>query len=67
MFKVNSARIRDLLFQSGLSLRKLAEKAGLNALTAGKLIRDGATASPKTISALAKFFNVDGNSLILQA
>ena len=65
MFKVNSARVRDFLFQRGLSLRQFAEQAGLNTATAGKLIRDGATVSTKTISALAKFFNVTGDELIL--
>ena len=65
MFRINAKLVRDFLFQRGLSVREFAAAAGLNALTAGKLIRDGATATMKTISALAKFFGVDGNSLIL--
>lgn len=66
MFKVNAKVVREYLFQRGLSLRQLAEQTGLNTATTGKLIRDGATASLKTISTLAKFFNVDGDSLILK-
>lgn len=66
MFKVNSKFIREFIFQRGLSLKEFAEQAGLNQFTAGKIVRDGATASLKTIGLLAKFFNVDGDKLILQ-
>ena len=66
MMKVDSARVRDLLFQRGLSIREFAAQSGLNELTAAKVIRDGATVSTKVVGALAKFFNVDGNSLILK-
>lgn len=66
MFKLNAKLVRDFLFQSGLSIREFAEKAGLNAFTAGKIVRDGATVTTKTISALAKFFGVDGDELILK-
>ena len=65
MFKVDSDKIRSLIFANGLSLNQFAQKAGLNTLTACKLVRDGATATAKTIGTLAKFFNVDGNELIL--
>lgn len=65
MFKVNVKVVREYLFQRGLSLRQLAEQTGLNTATAGKLIRDGATASAKVIGALAKFFGVEGDELII--
>ena len=65
MFQIDSAKIRNLIFASGLTLKQFALKVGLNERTTGKLTRDGATATAKTISTLAKFFNVDGNDLIL--
>lgn len=65
MFKLNAKLVRRMMIERGLSLRQLAMQAGLNTATAGKLIRDGATASLKTIGVLAKFFNVDGDELIL--
>lgn len=67
MMKVDSARVRDLLFQRGLSIREFATQSGLNEFTARKTTRDGATVSMKVVGALAKFFNVDGNSLILKS
>ena len=67
MFKLNAKLVRRMMIERGLSLRQLAAQSGLNTATAGKLIRDGATASLKTIGTLAKFFNVDGEELILMS
>ncbi|MBR3746269.1 MAG: helix-turn-helix transcriptional regulator [Selenomonadaceae bacterium] len=67
MFKVDSGLVRRMVFERGLTLREFAKAAGLNGLTATKLVRDNATASVKTISTLARFFGVDGNSLILKS
>ena len=67
MFKVNSKFIREFIFQRGLSLKEFAEQAGLNQFTAGKIVRDGATVTAKTIGVLARFFNVDGEKLILKS
>lgn len=64
MFKVDSARIRALLLQSGLSLKAFAEQSGLNVLTVKRALRDGASASIRTICALAKCFGVDANTLV---
>lgn len=65
MFKINAAFIRNWIFEHGLSLRQFAAQTGLNGLTVAKLVKDGATASMKTIATLATFFDVDGNSLII--
>ena len=64
MFKVDSARVRALLLQSGLPIKAFAQKAGLNVLTVKRALRDGASATIKTIAALAKSFNVDANTLV---
>lgn len=64
MFKVDSARVRALLLQSGLSLKAFAEQSGLNVLTVKRALRDGASASIRTICALAKCFGVDANTLV---
>ena len=65
MFKINAAFIRNWIFERGLSLRQFAEQSGLNGLTVAKIVKDGATASAQTIATLARFFGVDGNSLII--
>ena len=67
MFKVNTKFVRDCLFQRGLSLREFAAQAVLNVITAGKIVRDNVKVSMKTVGTLAKFFNVDGNDLILDS
>lgn len=67
MFKVDSDFVRRMVFERGLSLRQFAEQSGLNGLTVAKIVKDGATASAQTIAALARFFGVDGNSLILSS
>lgn len=64
MFKVDSELVRRMVFERGLSLKQFAEQSGLNGLTVAKIVKDGATASAQTIATLAKFFGVDGNSLI---
>ena len=65
MFKINSARVRALLLQSGLPISEFAQKAQLNALTVKRAMKDGASASIRTIAALARAFGVDANELIL--
>lgn len=64
MFKVNTSRIRELMFERGLSISEFAKAAKINPITAAKVLRDGTTVNGKTIVALAKFFGVNGNELI---
>ena len=64
MFKVDSEFVRRMMCERGLSLKQFAKAAGLNGLTVAKIVKDGATASAQTIATLARFFGVDGNSLI---
>ena len=66
MFELNASRIRSLTFERGLGVYELARQAKINAVTAAKVLKDGATATAKTVSALAKFFCVDGEELILK-
>lgn len=66
MFTVDASRIRTLMFERGLSVTELAKKAKLNAITTARVLKGNATATSKTIAALAKFFGVDGNTLILK-
>lgn len=65
MFKINSARVRALLLQGGLPISEFAQKAGLNVLTVKRAMKDGASASIRTIAALAKIFGVPADELIL--
>lgn len=67
MFLIDSKRFRELLSQSGLSLREFAAKSGLNAATVCKLVRDGERATLKVVGKIARFFNVDTDELILKA
>ena len=66
MFKINASRIRGLIFEHGMSISELAQTAKLNLITARKVVVDGASVTAKTVSALAKFFGVNGNELILK-
>ena len=66
MFQIDVSRVRSLIFQNGLSVSAFAAKTGLSVTTVKRVLRDGATASLKTISTLAKNLGVDGNSLILK-
>ena len=66
MFRLNSAFIRKLLFERKLSIRQLAKQARLNEVTARKVIDDGASVTLRTVAALADFFGVDGDELILK-
>lgn len=67
MFKVDASRVRGLIFEHGISLSELAQAAKLNPITARKIVVDGASVTAKTISALARFFGVNGNDLILRS
>ena len=67
MFTVDAGKVRSLMFEHEVSgVYDLARKAKINNLTAARVLKDGATATTKTIAALAKFFNVNGNDLILK-
>lgn len=67
MFKVDSKKIRGLMFERGLSIEEFAKSAQINGLTARRAIQDGSTLSAKSISTLARFFGVGGNELIITA
>lgn len=67
MFRINAKLVRDFLFQRRLSLREFANAAQINAFTAAKITRDGATVTAKILAKLAAFFNVDGDALILKS
>lgn len=67
MFTIDAGKIRSLMFEHEVSgVYDLARKAKINTVTAARVLKDRATASTKTIAALAKFFNVNGNDLILK-
>lgn len=64
MFKVDSARVRALILQSGLPFSVFAQKAGLNVLTVKRTLKDDASATIRTIAAMAKVFGVAADTLI---
>lgn len=67
MFVVNASRIRELMFQKNcVGTYELARQAKLNGATIKKCLQDGSKATLKTIGALAKFFGVNGEQLILK-
>ena len=66
MFRLNATLIRKLLIERRLSIRQLAKQSGLNELTARKVIDDGAKVTLRTLAALADYFNVNGEELILK-
>lgn len=65
MFTVDASKVRTLMFERGVNgVTELARQAQLNAITAAKVLKDGATVTGKTIATLAKFFGVNGEELI---
>lgn len=67
MFTVDADKIRSLMFRHEVNgVYDLASKAKINSLTAARVLKDGATATTKTIAALAKLFGVDFNEIILK-
>ena len=67
MFTIDAGKIRSLMFEHEVSgVYDLAKKAQINAVTAARVLKDGATASTKTIAALAKLFGLNGEELILK-
>lgn len=66
MFRVDASKIRSLMFAKGIGIYELARQAQINATTTAKTLKDGAKVSAKTIAALSKFFDVDGEQLILK-
>lgn len=66
MFLIDANKIRTLLFERGLTMKAFKEQSGLNGWSTRKSVRDGSKVSAKVIATLAKFFNVDGNELILK-
>lgn len=67
LFTIDAGKIRSLMFEHEVSgVYDLARKAKINNLTAARVIKDGTRASLKTVAALAKFFGVNGNDLILK-
>ena len=66
MFKVDASRIRALVFDRELTITEFAKAAKINRITAAKVLRDGTTVNGKTIVALAKFFGVTGNEIIVK-
>ncbi len=64
MYEVDDSKIRALIFERGLTVTQFARRAGINGLTARKLVKDGAKVNGRIVSALAKFFGVDGNELL---
>ena len=64
MYQVNGRRIRGLIMERGLSAKEFAEAAGLRPQTVRRILR-GYGANLKTIAAIANFFDIDGNELII--
>ena len=65
MFKVNAECVRGLVVERGLSLRDFARQAGLNEITARRALTDDTKLSLAVFGALAKFFGVGADELIL--
>ena len=64
MFEVNPAKITSLMFERGLTIRGLAQKAGLTETTAAKAIR-GSQSNARTIGKLAAALGVKGEEILL--
>ena len=66
MFRLNVPMIRRLLAERRQSIRQFALASGLHEFTARKAVTDGATISMKTLGAIAQYFAVDADALIMK-
>lgn len=66
MYTVNAELVRTLMFERGIGVTALARQAQINAITAARVLKDGAIVKGAIIGKLARFFGVDGNTLILK-
>lgn len=67
MFELDAVTIRRLYFATGLSLRQFAKASGLHLMTLHNLIHGKATRTTgKIVGTLARYFNVDGEMLLLK-
>lgn len=64
MKKINSRRLLDLLFASGLGIAQAAKAAGVSATALSVAIRHGRQCRYTTIAKLAKALNVSPYELI---
>ena len=65
MFEVNPTKIKSLMFERGLTIRGLAQKAGLTETTAAKAVR-GTQANARTVGKLAAALGVKGEEIIME-
>ena len=64
MYEVDDSLIRALIFERGLTVAQFARRAGINCLTARKVLKGGAKVNGRIVSLLAKCLGVPGNDLI---
>lgn len=66
MFPINAAKIRQLMFEHGLTLTAFAEQSKVHVLTIRKMLTDGAKCTAKPLMAVAKLFGIDAEQLLLK-
>ncbi|MBR0061709.1 MAG: helix-turn-helix domain-containing protein [Selenomonadaceae bacterium] len=66
MFEVNPAKVKSLMFEKSLTIRGLAQKAGLTETTAAKAIR-GSKSNAMTVGKLAAALGVRGEDILMEA
>ena len=64
LFEVDSEKIRAFVFKEGLNGAEFARRAGINCLTARKVLKGDAKVNGRIVSLLAKCLGVPGNDLI---
>lgn len=65
MFKLNTKLVRQEILRRGLSTIEFAQQAGLNHLTARKIIEGREAVQLKTLSRLAAFLGIDDASKLI--
>lgn len=66
MFNVDPTKIRNLMFERGLTIRGLAQKAGVAEMTAAKSIR-GSQFNARTVGKIAAALGVKGEDILAKA
>ena len=65
MFNIDPIKIRNLMFEHGLAIRGLSQKAGLAELTTAKILR-GSQLNARTIGKLAAALGVKGEEILME-
>lgn len=64
--EVNIEKINWIRIEKGLTITKLAEKAGMSKATISRILKGGVTPRPDTVGKIAIAFNISAKDLYIK-